>query len=503
MSEIHWTQQASFPLLATLQLLPLGGALLVYYLREHRSAIHIGRTVALLVFVLAVVLYRQLDIGSAQFQLAERVQLLGALVYHAAADGITVLFVLLTALLTFILTLYVSVRGLEKVGHLAAVVLAVEAVLISMLVTVNLLWFVLASAVELGLVGYVLWRWASTVEKNVALVRFYQFQGTGLLLLLLGTMIVGWNFADVAGRGWSFELFDLASVVVRAPLGSVVFFLLFYGLAVRTPLFPMHGWLPIVAHYGNVSVAPILLLGIKVGLYGMVRFVFPLLPDAVQEWHTYVVGFAVAGVFYAAFLAFLQGNLRRLMAFAVVSHTSLAVIGLFTLHHVALQGALMLAVNFGLAAATMLLMIGFVYRRTRTTTLARLGGLFDRIPFVGVTFLIGGLAIVAMPGTPGFDAAHLVMEAAIGQFGALPTVAAALGNVVAAGFLLRAFQQAFLAPPAGGKSVSGIPRAEPMEIFIAGLVVAVLLINGFYLEPWMELIDAPLRELSARFAAMH
>jgi NADH-quinone oxidoreductase subunit M len=248
-----------------------------------------------------------------------------------------------------------------------------------------------------------------------------------------------------------------------------------------------------------VAIAPALLLGVKVGVYGLVRFVLPLLPDAVTVWYPYVVGFAASGVFYAALLAFQQTNLRRLMAFAVVSHTSLVIIGIFSLDHVALQGALLLAVNFGLAATAMMLMTGFVYRRTRTTRLEKLGGLFDRIPLIGLTYLVAGLAIIGMPGTPGFDAAHLVLEAAIHRFGALPTVAAALGNVAAAGFLLWAFQRAFLAPPPAGRATA-IERASGTESLIAAILVVVLLMAGFHMAPWLDLVEPPMKALAERFA---
>lgn len=155
--------------------------------------------------------------------------------------------------------------------------------------------------------------------------------------------------------------------------------------------------------------------------------------------------------------------------------------------------------NFGLAATTMLLMTGLVYRRTHTTTLARLGGLFDRIPQLALTFLVAGLAIMGMPGTPGFDAAHLVLEAAIHRFGALTTVTAALGNVATAGFLLWAFQRAFLAPPAPGQGVA-VERPNAMELAIAGVLLVVMLYAGFRMEPLHELVDAPLKALAARFA---
>ncbi len=499
MTEIHWAQQAGFPLLGTLQALPLLGAGLLLMLGERRGVVILGRILVLAELLLAATLYRRIDISSPALQMAERIDLLGPFGYHAAADGVTVLFVLLTALLSLLLSLYGLVRGLGEPGRLIGVLLAIEGVLMSLLTTTNLLWFVLASAIEIGLVGQLLWRWATSPEKDLALARFYQFQGTGLLLLLAGVLVLGWSHADAVGGRWSFDLVELASIRIGTPLASVVFFLLFYGLAIRTPLFPMHGWLPIVAKHGNVAIAPALLLGIKVGIYGLVRFVFPLVPEAVIQWHNFVVVFAAIGVFYAAFLAFLQKDLRRLIAFAVISHTSLIVIGLFSLHPAGFQGGILLAVNFGLAATAMLFMVGFVYRRTRTTSLDRLGGLFDRIPFLSMTFLIGGFSIIGMPGTPGFDAAHLVLEAAIDKFGALPTVAAALGNVITAGFLLWAFQRAFLAPRPKWRPVGTIEATLPMEYLVAGSVLTVLLVTGFYLEPWMKLIEASLQALSTHY----
>lgn len=501
MSEISWIQQAPFPLLAALQLLPLVGAGAVAALRARPWAVPVGQGFAALELVLAAGLLKLIDGQSAALQLAEEARLLGPFGYHAAADGVTALFTALCALLTLLLTVYGPQRRLPDAGPLLATVLVVEAVLMTQLLTLNLLWFALASALEMALVGYILWRWATAPEKDMALARFYHFQATGLLLLLGGVLLLGWAHADAHGGQWSFDLLDLGGLALTGTLGSLAFFLLFYGLAVRTPLFPMHGWLPIVAQHGNIAIAPALLLGVKIGIYGLVRFVLPLLPEAVNAWSGYVVAFAVAGVFYSAFLAFMQTDLRRLLAFAVVSHTSLLMIGLFSLHPAAFQGAMLLAVNFGLAVTTMLFMVGLVYRRTRTTSLDRLGGLFDRLPLLGIAFLISGLAIVGMPGTPGFDAAHLVLEASIDRYGALLTVASAIGNVLAAGFLLLAFQRAFLAPRPDSLSASHIERASATETGLALVVIALQLVTGFYLEPWLALIEAPLNALAGVMGA--
>lgn len=498
MSEIYWNTHAAWPLLATLQLLPLLGAFALLRLGERRLSLVIGHAVPLLVLALALALYRGIDVHDPAFQFVERLDLVGPLSYHAGADGITVLFVLLAALIVAVLPFYVRVRQLAEPARLLAVVLAVEGVMMSMLVSLDLLWFALASAVELALIGYLVGRWSFSPERALATSRYLQFQGVGVLMLLAGTLVVGWTYHDTTGQPWSFDLLALAGHPVPHQIGVVAFFLLFYGLGVRTPIFPFHGWLRPVALHGDMAVAPTLLLGVKVGVYAMVRFVLPILPEAAATWYPYVIAFAVAGVFYAALLALQRVNLRSLIAFAVVSHTSLVIIGLFSLDAIAFQGSLLLAVNFGLAATTMLLMTGLVYRRTRTTTLSRLGGLFDRIPQLALTFLVAGLAIMGMPGTPGFDAAHLVLEAAIQRFGALVTVTAALGNVVTAGFLLWAFQRAFLAPAPAGQRVA-VERPSAMELAIAGTLVVVMLYAGFRMGPLLDLVDAPLKALATRF----
>ena len=211
------------------------------------------------------------------------------------------------------------------------------------------------------------------------------------------------------------------------------------------------------------------------------------------------MAFAATGIFYTAGLAFLQTNLRTLMAFAVVSHTSLAVVGLFSLHATAFQGALLLSATFGLAATAMFFMVGFIFHRTRSTELGNLGGLFEPMPFVGAAFFVSALAIVGMPGTPGFDAAHLVLEAGIRQFGALPTVGAALANVAAAGFLLWGFQRAFLAPQPSWQT-RPIEPATLSENLVAVVILVVVLSAGFFMAPWLDLIEAPLKLLASRYS---
>jgi NADH-quinone oxidoreductase subunit M len=500
LTELHWTTHAEQPLLAAVQLLPALTALLMLVQRAAKPTLALALTAACIELALTVLLYSAYDSTSPSLQFAEHLSLPGPFDYHAAVDGVSILFMLLTALLSLLVLVYGPLRGLGPAWRMAAAVFAVEAALMACFATLNLLWFVLLSGLQVALIGYLLWRWATSQEKNFALTRFYQFMGTGMMLLLVGSLILGWNYSQSGDGGWSFDLLALQQVTVAPHLQSLTFFLLFYGLAIRIPLFPLHAWLPLVAEHGNIAVAPTLLLGLKLGVYGLLRFVFPLLPEAVIQWHGFIAAFAVVGIFYAALLAMLQNNLRRLLAFAAVSHTSILVLGLFSLERMALQASVLLSVTFGLALATLAFMSGLVFRRTQTTLLNELGGLFDHIPLIGIVFLIASLSIIGMPGTPGFDAVHLLLEASIQRFGGLVTIAAALGNVVAAGFLLWAFQRAFLAPRqdlAEAPPLAGITAAE---LLLAGLLLLVLLGAGFYTEPWLQLIDVPLTHLSALFA---
>ena len=196
----------------------------------------------------------------------------------------------------------------------------------------------------------------------------------------------------------------------------------------------------------------------------------------------------------------MQDNLRRLLAYAVISHTGIVMIGLLSLHPTAFLGSTLLTINFGLAIAGLFFMTGLIYQRTGTTRLTQLGGLFDHMPVVAIAFLVAGLAIVGMPGTPGFDAAHLVMEGSIESFGTLVTIGAALGNVMAAGFLLLAFQRVFLSQAENTNLRIKSTSTYSAEILIAGIIIAALLGLGFYSEPWLELIDKSLEPLNELYS---
>ncbi|MBF0190449.1 MAG: NADH-quinone oxidoreductase subunit M [Magnetococcales bacterium] len=487
--------------LGWLQLVPVIGALVLLFVRHDRLAWLIALGCAGVELALALWLHHWFDPLQSGWQGYLRLPVTDWLVQVSGADGITVFFVLLTAFLCLLVVLYGGlVRHFTRLPRFFSVVLGCEAALMGQFIALDLMWFTLMAGLHTLFIGYLFSNWSLSTDERSAIHRYYQFMGTSLLLLLAATIMLGWHHAEATRGAWSFEWTVLIQDQRSPYLQGVIFYLLFYGLAIRVPLFPFHGWLPQVMEHSTVASAMVLLLGLKTGIYGMLRFLLPLLPDAVWNWREYVIVIAALGIFYSALLALVQTNLRKLLAYAVVSHTGILMLGLFSLHPHAFQGTIMLTGSFGLAISTLMLMAGIVHLRTRGLALERLGGLFTPLPLVGIAFLVAALSVVGMPGTPGFDAVHLLLEAAIDRFGALVTVLAALGNVAAAACLLWAFQRAFLATPSPSlPPVASLARATWAEKGLAALLIGVQLASGFDADPWLDLVKHASHTLSAPY----
>lgn len=497
-AEMSRSVQTGFPLLSMLIALPLLGMAAGWVVKSARQAFILGVACAGVELALTIRLLSSFQTGAASLQFVERLPLTPFLAYHLGVDGVSVLFVTLTALLTLLVILYGEIVHERPAGIYVASVFAFEAVLMGLFLSIDLLEFWLVSLLELIPATFILSRWGVGPAKDYAVTRYLQDMIGGLALMLGGILILGWNHAETTGD-WSFALGDLATAPISRTQQSLIFVLLFYGLAVRMALFPFHAWLPIVAQHGPLATICVFLVGLKVGIYALLRFVLPLLPDAVHAWKGFVVALGMIGIFYGALLALMQINLRRLLAFAAVSHIGMLVIGVFCLNVEGLAGSLLLAITFGVAASGLLFVTGVIYRSTRTTLMPRLGGMFDALPLLGLTFLLAALSTMAMPGTPGFDAAHLMLEGAIETHHWGVAVAMATGSVASAAFLLWAFQRVFLAQRRDTVLRPEKIRLSVSEAALAGAVCVVLLGVGFYTKPWMEIVDGSLADLARRF----
>ncbi|HLF96562.1 MAG TPA: proton-conducting transporter membrane subunit [Methylococcaceae bacterium] len=463
----------SFPLLSLLVWLPLAAAAGLRFVPEQWT-IPIGLGVATAELAVIVALLASFDTDSGAMQFAESGFVLGPLRYALGLDGVSVLFPALSAFLALLALLYGLALGAGR-GYVTAVLVYLTA-LLGLFCATNPWLFWLFAALETGAAAFMLWRFSADTGRSRTAIRFLQFSGSGLLFGLLGT-----------------ALLPAAGVPPQA-----AFVLLLCGFFLRLPLFPLHGWFPEAARHGGLAaVAVVLLGGAKTGLYGIVRFILPPFPEALARWHDALSLLAIAGVFYGALMALNQTNFRRMLAFAVVSHTSALLLGILTLNLNGLRGAMLMLLETGLASAGLFLAAELTIMRCGTALLPRLGGVFDTLPALGLMFLIAALSLMAMPGTPGFDAAHLLLDGLLESHGPAMTVALALGNVLTAAFLLGAFQRVFLARRKARRHGPPAPLSL-CEHLLAG-AVSLALLAGFHTHPWLEHIDDALPPLLEAF----
>ncbi len=498
---VIWSAVAAFPLLTALTLTPLVTMAAVLLARPAYTMV-LAFAGALLNVALSFYLLWIFDSEASGIHLAEHLNIFG-FVYRVGVDGTNILFVPLTSILGLLTLVYTTItRHLEDKLFIASL-LAYQGILIGAFVALNVMQFWFWCLMELAPLIVLTLDAGTGRHRNKALAYVLQAWLTGLGMSLVGFLLLGYGLWE-NGQGWSFDWLILKQHSVALPHETLIFILLFFGFAIRMPLFPFHAWLPLLAEHGTAASAAIFLSGLKLGIYALIRFILPLTPGAAEQWAHFVVALGLISIFYGAILALMQINMRRLMAFAVISHTGMLAIGAFSFNDFALEGSILLSVAYGLATAGMLFSIGLIYERTRTSFLPRLGGLFDTNSTIALLFLISALSTMVMPGTPGFDAAHLLIEGTIEEHGWLIAIAILVGNVLAAAFLLWAFQRLFIAKSRRFQQPqSSIHHPVVKERIIAVVICGMLIGTGFYTTPWLKFIDQEANEIGQHYPKHH
>jgi len=494
-----WSETIAFPLLTTLTLVPFVAMSAVLFTRSTNIAISLGFAATLVTLSLSFYLLSVFDPEKGGIQLAEQSNFLGVAYYSVGVDGLNVLFIPMAAILALLLLVYKAITRRTFDWKFIACLLGYEAILIGAFSALNALQFWFWSLLELLPVILLTIYGGTGQRKRWVITRLVQYWGWGLLMTLGGFLLLGFGLM-ASGHDLSFEWSTLKQNKSLLQNETLIFILLFCGFAIRMPLFPFHGWLPVLAEQSSVASVSIFVVGLKLGIYATARFILPILTQVAEQWAGFVVSLGLITIFYGALLALMQINIRRLLAFSVISHVGMIIIGLFCFNEHGLNGGIFLSLAWGLASAGMLFSIGLVYERTHTAFTPRLGGLFDTNISVALLFFIGALSTMVMPGTPGFDAAHLLIEGTIEEYGWLVAIAILVGNVLAAAFLLLAFQRIFMTTPrrAIQPSRNGHYMIK-MEPVIALTICSLLIGTGFNTAPWLNYIERDPTGMSAYY----
>ncbi len=443
---------------------------------------------------------------------------------HLQLDGVSAPLLLLTALLTLLACGHLALSARRDpdgpdgpaLGPLVACVLAVQAGAAATFLAMDLVVFFVAFETVLVPMWFVIDRWgdagqpATTLASGVrrpggvearrdAANRFVLFTVTGSALMLLGILLV-------AVRAGTTDLAVLAQARgsgLSPTVQVVAAVLLVTGLAVKAPMFPLHTWLP-PAHTVAPTVGSVLLAGVllKMGTYGLVRLVVPVVPDGLAAVAPVLGALGVAGVLWAGLACFVERDLKRLIALSSVAHMGFVLLGIATMTPQGLQGALFANVAHGLVTGLLFFLVGAVKERWHTADLPRLavelGALRDRAPRLGWLVAFGALAGLGLPGLAGFWGELLAIAgawsaaSAVGPLTRLLAVLAAVGTVVAAAYLLRMLRLLWHgegAPDDASTSVAGAPSdaapsdAAPSdatrgEVAVAAPLVAATVVLG-------------------------
>jgi NADH-quinone oxidoreductase subunit M len=282
-------------------------------------------------------------------------------------------------------------------------------------------------------------------NRIYAAIKFFLFTIAGSLLMLLAIIYLGFQRYHQTLEP-TFYIEDLYGTALTPNVQMLLFFAFALAFAIKVPLFPLHTWLP-DAHVEAPTGGSIILAGVmlKMGTYGFLRFVLPFFPESSMRWSALLITLSVIGVIYGALVAWVQPDMKKLVAYSSVSHLGFCVLGIFAMTQTAIEGSILQMVNHGLSTGALFLLVGVVYERRHTRLLADYGGLGRTMPVFATFFVLAVLSSVGLPGLNGFVGEFLILA---GSFQTHPIAAtiAASGVILAAIYLLWLVQKVFFGP---------------------------------------------------------
>lgn len=482
-----------FPILSTLIFLPLAGvAILLLIKRTQESLI---RLVALLVsiagFLLSVPLFASFDKTTYAMQFVEKHVWIPAwnINYHLGLDGISILFVLLSTLIT-ILCILISWNSVKiKVKEFYIAILVVESAMIGVFCSLDFFLFYIFWEAMLIPMYLLIGVWGGP-NRVYAAVKFFLYTLVGSVLMLVGIIVL------YLYSGRTFDILELATKVYPYNMQIWIFWAFFAAFAVKVPMFPFHTWLP-DAHTeaptaGSVILAAVL---IKMGAYGFLRFSLPILPEASKAMTPVMLTLSVIAIIYGGIICLAQSDLKRLIAYSSVSHMGFVTLGIFALNVQGMEGGILQMLNHGIITGGLFLGVGAIYDRTHTRQIADYGGVASVMPIYATLFIVFTLASIGLPATNGFVGEFLIL---LGGFTAsrLAGVLSASGIIIGAGYMLWLYQRVFFMET--NPKIAGLKDIDFREMSALLPMIILIFWIGIYPDTFLGFMHESVHHLLER-----
>ena len=466
------------PILSIVTFLPMVAALFILLAGgSEQTRANTARWVALIAtladLAVAIYIWTQFDGATAAFQFVERAQWLGGnITYHMGVDGISVLFVVLTAILMpfCILASWKSIEN--RVPEYMIAFLALQTLMIGVFCALDLVLFYVFFEGGLIPMFLIIGVWGGK-RRVYASFKFFLYTLLGSVLMLLAIL---WMYL-YAGTTDIETLLNTAHFPVA--MQSFLWFAFFASFAVKMPMWPVHTWLP-DAHVEAPTAGSVILAGIllKMGGYGFLRFSLPMFASASATFTPFIFVLSVVAIIYTSYVALAQEDMKKLIAYSSVAHMGFVTMGIFTLTHVGVEGGIYQMLSHGIVSGALFLCVGVIYDRMHTREIAAYGGLVARMPIYAACFMVFTLANVGLPGTGGFVGEFLTM---LGAFRVNTWVAifAATGVILSAAYMLYLYWRVIfgkLVKP----SLMAIQDLSAREIAILVPLVVATIVMGIY-----------------------
>jgi len=476
-------------ILTVLIALPLAGAVLIGLMRGDERVRRLALALTAADFLLSVPLLFLFNSAGHAMQFVERVPWVRAfhVEYAVGVDGISLLFVLLTTLLTPICILASWSAVASRVKEFMIALLVMEAAMIGVFVSLDFVLFYVFWEAMLIPMYLIIGVWGGP-NRIYAAIKFFLYTLAGSLLLLVALITLYFK------GGHTFDILRLMGQPYSASVQFWVFWAFFLAFAIKVPMFPFHTWLP-DAHVeaptaGSVILASVLL---KMGGYGFLRFCLPMTPQASQASAGIVMTLSVIAILYGAYMALAQTDLKKLIAYSSVSHMGFVTLGIFVLNVPAVEGALFQMINHGITTGALFLLVGMAYDRTHSRRIADYGGIARPMPRYGAMLTIFALSSLGLPGTNGFVGEFLVL---LGTFLAYrgAAVLATLGVILSAVYLLWMIQRVLFGPITKSDNAALVDLGGREMAILVPLVVLVFWI-GFFPDPLLSILHSSVDHL--------